>query len=125
MDTHSLTRFFPDVALIPWPKRLGAFVMRVSRAVMKRQALAAAVLSAAAILAMAAASGQADAADLTIEDRGPVQYVSACPEPREDIVLYDERGHPTVPARTQYYYCVTGTTIVPGDIPPPPEYCCH
>ena len=44
--------------------------------------------------------------------------------PQEIGILYDEHGIPTVPARTPYYYCVTGTTLLPGDIPPPPEYCC-
>jgi hypothetical protein len=50
------------------------------------------------------------------------QPVKACPQ--EVVILYDEDGHPTIPARTPYYYCVTGTTLLPGDIPPPPEYCC-
>lgn len=50
--------------------------------------------------------------------------------PREDALLYWERGlfpthlHPTVPGRTHHYTCVTGTVLKPGDVPPPPEYCC-
>jgi hypothetical protein len=48
--------------------------------------------------------------------------VHACP--KEVVILFDERGYPTVPARTPYFYCVTGATLLPGDIPPPREYCC-
>ena len=44
--------------------------------------------------------------------------------PREVVILYDKEGRPTVPARTPYFTCVTGTTLLPGEIPPPPEYCC-
>ena len=85
-----------------------------------RQFAVAAALSAMAVGAMLAAAGRAGAADLTVE---PVPVVQACPPP-EVVILYDEEGRPTVPARTPYYYCVTGTTLLPGDIPPPPEYCC-
>jgi hypothetical protein len=49
--------------------------------------------------------------------------VQAC-VPGETVILFDKYGRPTVPARTPYFYCVTGTTLLPGDIPPPPEYCC-
>ena len=125
MSTISLTRSFEFASLIHWPERLGGAVMRMTRAVMKRQVVAAALLSAIAIAAMAAASNHVNAADLSVDAQGPVQVISACAEPQEDVILYDKRGHPTVPARTPYYYCVTGTTVVPGQIPPPPEYCCH
>ncbi len=98
--------------------------MRVSTRVALRQLAAALALSAVAVGAMLAATGRAGAADLTVVPEEPI-VVAACPEPQEIVVLYDERGRPTVPARTPYYYCVTGTTLVPGDIPPPPEYCCE
>ena len=72
---------------------------------------------------MAGAIGPAGAADL------PGSYgggsVSACGEPREVVELFDKRGFPTAPGRTPYFTCVTGTVLIPGDIPPPPEYCCH
>lgn len=95
--------------------------MRVSKAVLARQLGAALALSAVAIAAMAAAASRAEAADLTIipEEQG---VVPACA--REVVILYDKDGRPTVPARTPYYHCVTGTTLLPGKIPPPPEYCC-
>lgn len=86
-----------------------------------RQFAVAAALSAVAVGAMVAATGRAAAADLTVEPERVV--VQAC-GPREIVILYDEEGRPTVPARTPYYYCVTGTTLLPGEIPPPPEYCC-
>ena len=74
------------------------------------------------VLAALAGSGvPAAAADLTLPER-PI--VAACPPPQEVVILYDEQGRPTVPGRTEYYYCVTGTVLRPGDIPPPPEYCC-
>ncbi len=97
--------------------------MRVSTGVLARQLAVAVALSALAIAAMVAAAGRAGAADLTVlpDDRVAVQ---ACPGPKEIVVLYDDEGRPTVPARTPYYYCVTGTTLLPGEIPPPPEYCC-
>ena len=87
-----------------------------------RQLAVAAALSAIAVGAMVAAAGQAGAADLTLPQERVV--VQACPPP-EVVILYDEEGRPTVPARTPYYYCVTGTTLLPGEIPPPPEYCCR
>jgi hypothetical protein len=88
-----------------------------------RQILAAIALSAAAIAAMAGAIGPAGAADLTgyQTDR---HNVRGCAASQEVVVLFDERGRPTVPARTPYFYCVTGTMLLPRDIPPPPEYCC-
>ncbi len=97
--------------------------MRYSRWDVARQLLAALALSAAAVAAMLAAAGKAGAADLAVVPEERV-VVAACPEPREIVVLYDDEGRPTVPARTPYYYCVTGTMLLPGQIPPPPEYCC-
>lgn len=109
--------------LIPLPNWLGEVVVRVSTGVLARQFAVAVVLSALAIAAMVAAVGRAGAADLTVvpDERALVQ---ACPGPKEIVVLYDDEGRPTVPARAPYYYCVTGTTLLPGEIPPPPEYCC-
>ncbi len=100
--------------------------MRKMNGVLMRQLLAAIFLSALAIAAMAGAIGNAGAADLPGGGAPIVRgSVYACPGPHEDVVLFDKYGLPTVPARTPYFYCVTGTVLVPGDIPPPPEYCCH
>lgn len=107
-----------------WPKKAGGLLMRVSKSVLKRQALAAAILSAMAVAAMSAAVDRAGAADLTVYPDERQVLVQACPPPQETVILYDEEGVPTVPGRTPYYYCVTGTTLLPGEIPPPPEYCC-
>ena len=71
--------------------------------------------------------GIAAAADLTIEPLPQEQkprVALVCGAPPEIVILFDEEGVPTVPARTPYFYCVTNTTLLPGDIPPPPEYCC-
>jgi hypothetical protein len=82
------------------------------------------VLMAGACSAMLAvvAFGPASAADLSVPLERPV--VAVCPPPQEVVILYDKDGRPTVPGRTEYYFCVTGTVLRPGDIPPPPEYCC-
>jgi hypothetical protein len=105
--------------------------MRKLDGVLMRQLAAALVLSALAIAAMLGAIGPAGAADLpgyTVQVPPPNPY--ACGGPREEVVLFKEHGifpryeYPTVPARTPYYTCVTGQVLVPGDIPPPPEYCC-
>jgi hypothetical protein len=98
-----------------------------------RQLLAALLLSAVAIAAMMGIIGPAGAADLP-GYAGGERYGTAC-APREEVVLFDKRylppsnflalaEIPTVPARTPYFTCVTGTVLLPGDIPPPPEYCC-
>ena len=86
---------------------------------MRNKVSAAAATLLAANIGTFAWTGSAGAADLTVPEPQPVK---ACPQ--EVVILYDEDGHPTVPARTPYYYCLTGTTLLPGDIPPPPEYCC-
>ena len=90
-----------------------------------RQFLVALALSAAAVAVMMGAVSRADAADLGagVVDAGR-RVIHGCAGPQEVVVFFDENGRPTVPARTYYYYCVTGTMLVPGDIPPPPEYCC-
>ncbi|TDI60018.1 MAG: hypothetical protein E2O93_00290 [Alphaproteobacteria bacterium] len=52
------------------------------------------------------------------------QVTKICGQNVDDIILFDEKGRPTIPARTPFFYCVTGETLLPGQIPPPPEYCC-
>jgi len=98
--------------------------MRKKNGELMRQLAAAIFLSALAIAAMMGAIGPSGAADL------PGSYgggrASACgPTHDEQVVFFDKRGAPTTPARTPYFYCVTGVTLLPGEIPPPPEYCCH
>lgn len=90
-----------------------------------RQLIVALALSAAAVAIMIGASGRADAADLsgTYVPQAP-HVILGCAGPQEEVIFFDERGRPTVPARTYYYYCVTGRMLVNTDIPPPPEYCC-
>ena len=104
--------------------------MRKRNGELMRQLAAAILLSALAIAAMMGVVGSAGAADLLPQSTGGADLVGACP-PQETVVLFEERfglfhpdGIPTVPARTPYFTCVTGTVLVPGDIPPPPEYCC-
>jgi hypothetical protein len=96
--------------------------MRKKNGEVMRQLAAAILLSALAIAAMMGAIGPSGAADL------PGSYgggpVNACGGPQETVILFDENGVPTVPARTPYFTCVTGTVLLPGEIPPPPEYCC-
>jgi hypothetical protein len=95
--------------------------------VVMRQLLAALALSALAIAAMLGAIGPSTAADLSYDQPAPQR---ACPA--ETVILYDDYAEqlfewlesPSVPARTPYYTCVTGTVLLPGQIPPPPEYCC-
>ena len=88
-----------------------------------RQLGAAIFLSALAIAAMVGAIGPSHAADLP-EGYGHGKSM-ACGAPRETVDLFDFRGTPTPPARTPYFTCITGTVLIPGTIPPPPEYCCH
>ncbi|SER02409.1 hypothetical protein SAMN05216548_11081 [Faunimonas pinastri] len=109
--------------------------MRHSISNLTRQVLATAAISAMAITAMLAASG-AHAADLPQQEvaryQGQYQEVrvagpayGSCGRPLEQVQLSDAEGRPTAPGRTPYYTCVTGTTLLPGAVPPPPEYCCH
>jgi hypothetical protein len=101
--------------------------MRKRNGAIMRQVLAAVFLSALAIAAMMGLIGSAGAADLP--ESG--QMINACGQPQEEVILFhrdgfiDFHGHPTVPARTPYFTCVTGLVLLPGEIPPPPEYCCH
>jgi hypothetical protein len=101
--------------------------MRKKDGVLMRQLAAAIILSALAIAAIAGAIGPAAAADLS-PGLYPLPARSgayACPPKEEAVILFDEEGKPTVPARTPYFTCVTNTVLLPGEIPPPPEYCCH
>jgi hypothetical protein len=97
--------------------------MRKRNGVLMRQLAAAIFLSALAIAAMMGAIGTAGAADLPESARGGRAVVDACAA-KEDVILFDKHGFPTVPGRTPYFTCVTGTVLLPGQIPPPPEYCC-
>jgi hypothetical protein len=92
-----------------------------------RQLAAAIFLSALAIAAMMGAIGTAGAADLP-QSQGGGAVIYAC-APKENVILWTNHGwwnhgEPTRPARTPYFTCITGTVLLPGDIPPPPEYCC-
>jgi hypothetical protein len=55
----------------------------------------------------------------------PAPIYSVCGIPVHRVVLFDRYGRPTVPARTPMFYCLTGHTLTPGEVPPPPEYCCR
>ena len=95
--------------------------MRKSTWDLTRQLVAAAALSAMAVGAMIAGTGQAGAADLGVYPQQR-DVIAACP-PGEVVVIFID-GRATIPARTPYFTCLTGTTLLPGTIPPPPEYCC-
>ncbi len=88
-----------------------------------RQLLTALFLSASAV-ALSGLAGSAQAADLPGTYRGGDSHVVYGCAPREEVILF-KHGKPTPPGRTPYFTCVTGTVLLPGDIPPPPEYCCH
>ena len=95
-----------------------------------RELAAAIALSALAVAAMLGAIGPAGAADMPGSGPGSGPGGAYACAPSEEVVLFTEQGKlitfqiPTVPARTPYYTCVTGRTLKPGDVPPPPEYCC-
>jgi hypothetical protein len=95
--------------------------MRKSTWDLTRQLVAAAVLTAVAVAAMIAGAGQAGAADLVVYPQQRT-VIAAC-GPQEVVVIFI-KNRPTIPARTPYFTCLTGTTLLPGTIPPPPEYCC-
>lgn len=101
-------------------------LMKNSNSDMMRQLVVGVILSATALVLMVAMAGLASAADMpgTYVDRERPVVAGACAGPQETVILYDENGVPTVPGRTPYYYCVTQATLMPGEIPPPPEYCC-
>lgn len=86
--------------------------------------VAAAGLISGFIVATMVAAGSAGAADLSTADNGN-RSIYVCGQRVDHIILFDAYGNPTVPARTPMYYCITGETLKPGAIPPPPEYCCR
>ena len=96
--------------------------MRKRNGVLMRQLFAAIALSGLAIATMMSAAGAADL--LPVPQEQVAAHGLMCPPREPHVVLFDEDGVPTVPGRTPYYTCVTGTVLLPGDIPPPPEYCC-
>ena len=98
--------------------------MRRWRSDLTRQVITTAVLSAFAIAALIAGAGSAGAADMPEGGQSHGQAVYGQCAPKETVILFDENGWPTVVGRTPYYTCVTGSTLLPGQIPPPPEYCC-
>ena len=86
---------------------------------------AAAGLISGFIVAAVLAAGSAGAADLSTGDGAENRKIYVCGNRVDHIILFDEQGNPTVPARTPMYWCITGETLKAGDIPPPPEYCCR
>lgn len=87
--------------------------------------VAAAGLISGFIVASMLAAGSAGAADLSVGDGHGDRAIYVCGKRVDHIILFDEYGNPTVPARTPMYYCITGETLTPNTIPPPPEYCCR
>ncbi len=77
------------------------------------------------IMATLVAAGPAGAADLSAGDGEGDRAIYVCGHRMDHIILFDEDGRPTVPARTPMYYCITGQTLTASQLPPPPEYCCH
>ena len=112
--------------LLPHSNGCGVLLMKNINGDLMRQLVVGVILSATALVLMVAMSGLAGAADMpgTYVDRQPAPRVQACAGPQETVILYDEEGVPTVPGRTPYYYCVTHATLLPGELPPPREYCC-
>ena len=86
---------------------------------------AAAGLISGFIMAILVAAGTAGAADLSAGDGEQDRAIYVCGHRMDHIILFDEEGRPTVPARTPMYYCITRETLPPNVLPPPPEYCCH
>jgi len=88
-----------------------------------RQAAAMAAIGGLVAGTMLSGADLAGAADLP-GTAGSKQVTNICGQNVDDVVLFDAKGRPTIPARTPFFYCVTGETLLPGQIPPPPEYCC-
>lgn len=90
------------------------------------------LLVAAAMAALVPTMGVA--ADLPAQVEAPVVmeevpvatgYTDICGRPLAVVpIFFDHRGKPTPVARTPYYYCVTGRTLTPYELPPTYEYCC-
>ena len=95
-----------------------------------RELAAAIALSILAIAATLGMIGPAGAADMPPSGPGNGPGGAYACAPSEEVDLFTKQGKliafhiPTVPARTPYYTCITGQVLKPGDIPPPPEYCC-
>ena len=100
--------------------RSSSFARRLARG-------AHAMLAGAALtLAPLAAAGAADLAPGAFPDQRLLPPAFAvCQVPTGPVILFDRYGRPTVPARTPMFYCLTGHTLLPGEVPPPPEYCCR
>ncbi|HEX2255581.1 MAG TPA: hypothetical protein VHG92_02565 [Afifellaceae bacterium] len=101
--------------------RSTSFTRRLSRA-------AHAMLAGAAMTLMSlTAAGAADLAPGVYypDVRYPPPIYAVCGIPVDRVILFDRYGRPTVPARTPMFYCLTGHTLLPGQVPPPPEYCCR
>lgn len=91
------------------------------------KAVAAVIITGGVMAFMVAAADKSPAADLAqgvpVDQSGGQIY--ACGQDVSRIVLFDDEGKPTIPARTPFYTCITGSTLLRDQIPPPPEYCCH
>jgi hypothetical protein len=87
-----------------------------------RRAAGIAAISGLVAGTMLSGADLAVAADMPGADSRKVTNI--CGQNVDDVVLFDAKGRPTIPARTPFFYCVTGETLLPGQIPPPPEYCC-
>ena len=68
---------------------------------------AAAGLISGFIMATLVAAGTAGAADLSAGDGEQDRAIYVCGHRMDHIILFDEEGRPTVPARTPMYYCIT------------------
>lgn len=102
--------------------------MRFSQHMTHRRgsAVRAALAGLALVLAPLATAGAADLTPGVIyDDRHLPPAYTICEVPTGPVILFDRYGRPTVPARTPMFYCLTGHTLTPGEIPPPPEYCCR
>ena len=89
-----------------------------------RRAAAVAAIGGLVAGTMLSGADLAFAADLPEAGNGQ-QVSNVCGQNAGDVILFDAKGRPTIPARTPFFYCVTGETLLPGQIPPPPEYCCR
>lgn len=78
-----------------------------------------------ALAPLAAASAADLPPGLYPEKRFVAPVYSVCALPTGPVILFDRYGRPTVPARTPMFFCLTGHTLLPGEVPPPPEYCCR
>lgn len=92
----------------------------------RRPSARAALVGAGLVLMPLAPAGAADLnPGLIYPDRHAHPIYTICELPTGPVILFDRKGRPTVPARTPMFYCLTGHTLTPGEVPPPPEYCCR